>query len=309
MSSESAFTTALGPCAVRISFDQHESSVLFRAITDFLDPVSSSKTPGVNVHVRSADAKKFPSRYLVNRTKTRLGFHSPDFEGDFDLERMHVQVAVPDTLDLRHHFKGKSLRPLWSILAGLLGLRMMHAAAIARDGYGLLIVGNSGRGKTTLAATAARHGWELLSEDTTPVSVQNGEVCAYSLYSSISFTEDEIARQGLTVAARLEDHERGKRVFHFADLADRLSTLSGAIPIRKIISLTGFSDQPEIRSSTSIEALRHIAPSTVLHDSMKSPTLLRDLSEVVRNAETYSMNLGPHRRSNVERLNALCGLS
>lgn len=42
---------------------------------------------------------------------------------------------------------------------------MMHAAVVARDGDALLLVGESGRGKSTLSAAAFVAGWELLGDD------------------------------------------------------------------------------------------------------------------------------------------------
>jgi len=47
--------------------------------------------------------------------------------------------------------------------------RSLHASAVGRDGYGVLIAGSPDSGKTTLALALAERGWDLLSEDLTVV--------------------------------------------------------------------------------------------------------------------------------------------
>lgn len=47
----------------------------------------------------------------------------------------------------------------------LLGAFALHAAVVAREGRGCLIVGPSGAGKSTLTLALARLGWQLVSDD------------------------------------------------------------------------------------------------------------------------------------------------
>lgn len=45
------------------------------------------------------------------------------------------------------------------------GVFLLHAAAVARAGGALLVVGGSGRGKSTLALAALELGWDVLADD------------------------------------------------------------------------------------------------------------------------------------------------
>ncbi len=54
----------------------------------------------------------------------------------------------------------------------------LHAAALRRDGVGLLLVGPSGAGKTTAAASLAAEGWILFGDDFAPVTA-DGRVLAF----------------------------------------------------------------------------------------------------------------------------------
>lgn len=49
------------------------------------------------------------------------------------------------------------------------GRFMLHSGAVARDGQALLLIADSGQGKSTLCWAAAQHGWSLLSDDHTIV--------------------------------------------------------------------------------------------------------------------------------------------
>lgn len=307
MSRELSFTTALGSHIVRISFENEGSLDLLAKMTDFLIPAAPDATPNFNVYVKTGSEKMFPAQYTVSRSTQQLEFRSPDFVGEFDLGQRCANVLIPNFLDIRDHFKGKSLRPLWSILAGTQQLTMMHAALIAREGEGVLIVGNSGRGKTTLATHAARHGWSLLSEDTTPVSCVGGITHGYSFYASLNLTESEALRQQITISPRLVELERQKRIFHFSDLANTYKFHYGTVPVRTIVALDGFTDRTAVEKLSTTDVLRYIVPSTMLHDSLKSASLLRDVTAIAKTARTFSMRLGPMHTSNVAELNSLVG--
>ena len=64
------------------------------------------------------------------------------------------------------------------LLAALLrqrGCLVLHGAAVARDGHAIGFLGNSGWGKSTLAASLVGRGWRLLTDDLLVVSgLSNG---------------------------------------------------------------------------------------------------------------------------------------
>lgn len=305
MSREFSFTTVFGSHRVEISFSDQGSSTLMSESTDFLVPATQTTTPDFVVHVKTAGESLFSPQYTVTRATNSLLFRSPDFIGEFDLRRGQANITIPNFLNVREHFKGKSLRPLWSILSGMRQIIMVHAALISREGNGVLIVGESGRGKTTLATNAACHGWNLLSEDTTPVSCTAGTYRGFSFYASLSLTEIEVARQYLETLPRIIDQERQKRIYHFSDLADIYMFDHGSVNIQAIVALNGFTGEPMLQESSMADILRHIVPSTLLQDSLRPPTLLRDITAMIKTIPSFSMSLGPVHSSNVDKLNAL----
>jgi len=57
---------------------------------------------------------------------------------------------------------------------------LLHGAAVAREGRGLILSGHSGVGKTTLScALAEEPGWEWFSDDVAPLRLADGLLCPF----------------------------------------------------------------------------------------------------------------------------------
>jgi hypothetical protein len=84
---------------------------------------------------------------------------------------------------LMHAIKGASLHTSWT---------PVHAASVACNGGAILIVGQSGAGKTSIAMACAAQGWNYLGDDA--VIVRAGPPRVASLYSSARLREDTFQR-------------------------------------------------------------------------------------------------------------------
>jgi hypothetical protein len=92
-----------------------------------------------------------------------------------------------------HVIKGLSLQSQWTPI---------HAAAVALGGAGILIVGNSGAGKTSLAVGCALAGWDYLGDDAVIVRADPPTVGA--LYSSARLRADTFDLFPKAMTASLE---------------------------------------------------------------------------------------------------------
>ena len=72
----------------------------------------------------------------------------------------------------------------------------MHGSCVARDGKGILITGVSGAGKSSLSAEALRRGYRLVTDDVTPIRLENGKVMAEPSFPQQKLWEDAIDRGG-----------------------------------------------------------------------------------------------------------------
>ena len=79
------------------------------------------------------------------------------------------------------HWKTIVLPVLMSIMAGSIGMVELHASCVARDGRGIILLGPSRSGKSTLAMALLHSGLQLLSDDRIFCSLHNRNIIAYGL--------------------------------------------------------------------------------------------------------------------------------
>ncbi len=79
---------------------------------------------------------------------------------------------------------------LLSIVAGSVGIVELHASCAAMDKEGLIFIGPSRSGKSTIAMALVNAGFRLLSDDRVFCSLQNGKVQAYGLPRPLKLRRD-----------------------------------------------------------------------------------------------------------------------
>jgi hypothetical protein len=80
------------------------------------------------------------------------------------------------------------------------GLYMLHAAGVVEPetGTGMIVVGNSNSGKSSLTIRLAGAGWRYLSDDMLVLAVEDGMVGAWALRRIFSVSPASFARSGLS---------------------------------------------------------------------------------------------------------------
>lgn len=93
----------------------------------------------------------------------------------------------------------------------------IHGSCVARDGKSLIIMGDSGAGKSTVAREFLRHGWKLVTDDVTVVDFAEGRPQAVPSYPSQKLWEDAVDHYGIDESSLtpLFQEER-KEKFHVA---------------------------------------------------------------------------------------------
>ena len=92
-----------------------------------------------------------------------------------------------------------------SAWAASLGILPAHASGIAIDGRAIILIGDSGSGKTTTALALAERGWDLVSDDRCFILRDGAKVKVASLYPTTVVTTNSLAR----LAAR-DWHDLGR---------------------------------------------------------------------------------------------------
>ncbi|HKT29804.1 serine kinase [Dyella sp.] len=116
-------------------------------------------------------------------------------------QRQALVVASEDMLAFPYHLRYELIEfAVYVLAARCLGLVPLHGACVGRDGRGVLLLGDSGAGKTTLALHGLLHGLEFLAEDA--VFVQPESMLATAVTNYVHVKSD---------ALRLIDDEGARR--------------------------------------------------------------------------------------------------
>src|ERR1700722_12588323 len=103
---------------------------------------------------------------------------------------------------------------LISILAGSLGIVELHASCVAREQDGLVLMGPSRSGKSTLALALIEAGFRLLSDDRTFCSFKEGNLLAHGLPRPLKLRRDAAAWFEELRDREPTDVQSGERVFY-----------------------------------------------------------------------------------------------
>jgi hypothetical protein len=104
------------------------------------------------------------NRHLITTTADADNFSVCDLREGFGYCWL-TRAAVEDTAYLRYHF----LESTGPTLLQYLYTTPLHAACVALNGRGILLCGDSGAGKSSLAFACARAGWTFLSDDSSSI--------------------------------------------------------------------------------------------------------------------------------------------
>ncbi len=147
------------------------------------------------------------------------------------------------------------LRPLVALRLLLTGGLLVHSAAVALDGRGLVFAGRSDAGKSTVAHLALQSRHPVLSDDLNAITLQNGRF----VIAPLPFTGD------------LEPHAVSRE----------------AVPLGAILGLEKGSGEA-LRSMSRGEAVSLLVRSApyVNHDPIRIPLLLDRAAEIAAAAST-----------------------
>lgn len=128
------------------------------------------------------------------------------------------------------------------------GRVVLHASCVERGGVGFAFAGESGRGKSTLAASFAQNGATLVTDDCLVVRRQDdGSVFAVPSYSGVRLWESSAtALFSKTADAQCVAHYTDK--LRIAD-TERLAFRTEPVPLRRIYFITAQDGQSDVRIS------------------------------------------------------------
>jgi hypothetical protein len=180
---------------------------------------------------------------------------------------------------------------------------LVHAAAIGREGKGLLLIGAGGAGKSTAALACLEAGFEYVADDYCLVSMVEGPV-AHNLYGSGKLTPSSASHleslRSAKIAIRSED---GK---HLLDVGlHRSEQIVASLQlVGVVLPVLGPVPGTPVRT-TALAAGRVLIPSTTLQLSALRPASIAVIADVLRSLPIFQLQFGPDRLEAPRQLEAL----
>lgn len=184
---------------------------------------------------------------------------------------------------------------------------LMHAAGVAFDGRGVLLIGAGGRGKTTTALAAAQRGFDYLGDDLCIVSPDDsgrGGHLLHGLYATAKLNPDSRERLGVAAWPVLGSTPKGKVV---TILPPEIG-FGLAVPLTAIVQVgSSRRARPCGRRLMPREALRQlgIASGPMLTAAGPSAAWFRAMARLCRDVPAVSLPLDWNLDQVVESLAAI----
>lgn len=222
---------------------------------------------------------------------------------------------LPDAAAIPASERAAPIREALQLLMAARGRLMTHAGAVGRDGRGVLFVGRGGSGKSTLALSCALAGMEIVADDY--VLLELDSPAAHAMQSTAKLSEDSAERLGIPAgaidAAGFEPTLEGpaKALIDIRGLAP--GRMKRRLEIAAVVAPAVPSEsalEPSLRRISAGDALRAVAPSTIVQAGFGGDGSLATLADLVRRVPGYSLELSPEPTANaaaVDRLVAELG--
>ena len=209
-------------------------------------------------------------------------------------------VAWSDRVPL--YERGKPLARLLVEWYADQGRPVMHGALVSRGDRGVILAGKGGSGKSTSALICARAGLGFLGEDYVGLELPDDRsVVGHSVYSSVFLTPATAAAfpDLAPHLAASPDPGEVKSLLCLADVCP--SRLLRSVPVRAV-ALCRLVETPvsRVRPASRIEALRAVAPSSLLQIHGRRKDSLDRLTQLVERVPCFWLEQGRHLASVVE---------
>ena len=212
--------------------------------------------------------------------------HESKILAGYDTRRKKAYYYIPNLDILPFYEKAAPMRMIFHHFAQDHGMLLVHGAAIAMDGQGILMAGRGGSGKTTTAICAAFGGFDYLGDDYVILDVENKVIC--SLYSSckVRWDSEKLLPELGSLAVNNRNEDKG--YFFMNEISERVikSVRLCAVAIPRL-----GGEEPSYLITSGINALRALSSSTIFQMPGSGMSTLQGISKAIRDVPVYEMVL------------------
>jgi hypothetical protein len=218
-------------------------------------------------------------------------------------------VVSPPMLRFPYHTRYELIEfAVFTLAARVQQLVPLHAACVGRDGRGVLLMGESGSGKSTVSLLCLLDGFEFLSEDSvfaTPDTLVATGVANFVHVRASSLRWVAQAREAAAIRrAPVIRRRSGVKKFEVDLRQERYRLAARPQEIRSLVFLSSATaaGQPVLRALSRSEMLARLAAAQAY--GMSQPRWKEFCSSVAR-IESFELRRGKHPRESVEALKLL----
>lgn len=162
--------------------------------------------------------------------------------------------------------------------------QLVHGAAVGVGGRGAFLAGRGGSGKSTTTFACYEAGIQIVGDDYAAVELAGAQPRAWNLYRSMKVGERDHSPGGF-------DH---RRTLIIGDDVPGAPAESLDVAVLLLPSVVGGATS-SLSKATAAEALRALAPSTMLQAPQEDRPTLGILAALARSVPAYHLNLGADR--------------
>lgn len=197
-----------------------------------------------------------------------------------------------------------SFRALFHLWTRDLPAQLAHAGAMAKNGVGVLIPGQSGSGKSTSCLNLLCAGYDYLGDDY--VWVELGEqLKVFSLYQTAKIEPENLHERFEYLKPFIKnkaEYEQQKAVFDVNDIMPNAGIISS--PIKAILlPKVAYQPQTAFRKSSPTHALMAMAPTTLHHLPHNRQNSYQKLMNISSALPNYHWDLGTDKEQFLSSFN------
>jgi hypothetical protein len=248
------------------------------------------------------DYSRYGQRALADDGTIAVMF-APTVPMLFAFDRMTRQgfFWTTDATQLSIYERAAPLQTLFYWALSQIGWHIIHAAAAGTEQGGVLLIGNTGAGKSTTALSClANDTVRFLCDDKCMVSLKP-EPQAFAIFSSAKLKADMVPHlphlQPL-IAGWDDTYKAGKSLLNlYPALSGQMIT---NFPLKALlIPRLGNDIQPRLKSASPSDAFRVLGPSTVIWLPGAEADSYRFMAQLVQQLPCYFFDLSPQIDHNV----------
>lgn len=242
--------------------------------------------------------------------QTRDGVSQVNFFDKQNSEAILWIRDIDETLATTSEALASPFRIIFAWYFGLYDKVILHSAGVGTTDGGVLFIGAGGSGKTSSALSCLSSGLKFAGDDSILVDV-SAEPQAFSLYSSARLFPSDLRFFDLfSEAIQPFDSKPNEKVR--LSLADNCSEmLISSFPIKAIIAPKINENQrsPLLETINPAEALRILAPSSLLHAPGQNQETFHLLAKIVNLIPCYRLTMGNRVEIGAKVTDLLCELA